>query len=177
MRRFGALDFRSVTERRRDPYAILGVPRGATRVEIGRAYRSLAKRTHPDLGGVTPAAMQELNWAWDVLSDQERRTEWDRAHAPASSTGHWTGEGPSWTRPDVEPRYEGWSGQPAWTASGEPWAGAGAPAVGRRASFGCIGLLLIAVLISGLVLVSALNPGLPGPFDQGTEAQQSTAPR
>ena len=79
-------------------------------------------------------------------------------------------------RPDVEPHYEGWSGQPAWTASGEPWTGVGAPTVGRSASVGCVGLLLVVVLIGAFVLVAALTPNFPGPFDQGTEAQQSTAP-
>jgi hypothetical protein len=39
-----------------------------------------------------------------------------------------------------------------------------------------MGLLLIVVLIGAFVLVAALTPSFPGPFDPGTEAQQSTAP-
>jgi len=166
-----------VTEGRRDPYAILGVPRGATREEVGRAYRDLAKRTHPDIGGVTPAAMEELNWAWHLLSDPRRRLEWDRMHPANSSAGHWAGEGPPGPRPDVEPRYEGWSGQAIWTVSGEPWAGAGAPTVERRARFGCIGIALVAILICGFVLVASLYPNIRIGIDQETAApQQSTAP-
>ncbi|HET6744926.1 MAG TPA: J domain-containing protein [Candidatus Limnocylindria bacterium] len=165
-----------MTERRRDPYAILGVARGATRAEIGRAYRARAKQTHPDVGGVPPAAMQDLNWAWHLLSDPRRRGEWDGLHPTASSAGHWRAESPVAPRPPEEPHYEGWSGQPSWTASGEPWAGAGAPTVGRSASVGCVGLMLIVVLIGAFVLVAALTPRFPGPFDRETEAQQSAAP-
>jgi curved DNA-binding protein CbpA len=163
-----------VTEGRRDPYAILGVRRDATRGDIGRAYRELAKRTHPDVGGVTPVAMQELNWAWHLLSDPRRRLEWDRMHPSGSSAGHWAGEGPPVPRSDVEPRYEGYSGQAAWTASGEPWAGAGAPTVERGTSFGCIGIALIVFLISGFVLVASLYPNIRIGIDQETAAPQAS---
>ncbi len=165
-----------MTERRRDPYAILGVSRGATREEIGHAYRALAKRTHPDVGGQTATAMQELNWAWRLLADPRRRAEWDRAHGGVPSASHWRSEAPP-PRPDVRASYEGFSGQPAWTVSGEPWAGAGAPETVRRANFGCIGLVLMALLICGFVLVAALTPNLPRPADQETaEPLQSAAP-
>ena len=167
-----------MTAGRRDPYAILGVPRDATREQIGRAYRTLAKRTHPDTGGMTPAAMQELNWAWHLLSDPRRRLEWDRVHPSGSPAGHWAGEGPPVRRPDVEPRYEGWSGQAAWTASGEPWAGAGAPTVQRRTSFGCIGLAVLGFVIVGFVLVASLYPNIRIGIDQESSPPlQSVAPQ
>ena len=167
-----------MTAGRRDPYAILGVPRDATREQIGRAYRGLAKQTHPDAGGMTPAAMQELNWAWHLLSDPRRRLEWDRGHPAGSSAGHWACEGPPVPRPDVEPRDEGWSGQAAWTASGEPWAGAGAPTVQPRTSFGCIGLAVLGFVIAGLVLVASLYPNIRIGIDQESSPPlQSVAPQ
>jgi hypothetical protein len=166
-----------VTERRRDPYAILGVSRGASREEIGRAYRARAKRAHPDVGGATSAAMQDLNWAWRLLADPRRRAEWDRAHGGASSTSHWATDEGARPRPDIHARDQDWSAQPGWTFSGEPWEGAGAPALERRAGIGCIGLVLLMLLISGFVLVASLTPTLPGPADFGTEAPlQSAAP-
>ena len=165
-----------MTEGRRDPYAILGVPRSADRAEIGRAYRALAKRIHPDVAGETPTTMRDLNWAWDVLSDPARRAEWDRSHH-ATSASHWSPGAPPAAEPSADPRYEGWSGQAIWTVSGEPWAGAGAPTVERRARFGCIGIALVAILICGFVLVASLYPNIRIGIDQETAApQQSTAP-
>jgi hypothetical protein len=167
-----------VTERRRDPYAILGVPRGASREEIGRAYRAQAKRSHPDLGGAATLAMQDLNWAWELLSDPRRRADWDQAHVHIASAGHWTHDATTAARPEVFRRDQDWSAQPGWTFSGEPWDGAGAPSVRSTTNFGCIGLVLLAVLICGFVLIASLTPTLPGPADQGSQAPaQSSPPR
>jgi hypothetical protein len=64
-----------------DPYAVLGVPRTATREEIARAYRRMAKRFHPDADtGAPHASMARINDAWRILSDAARRARWDRAH-------------------------------------------------------------------------------------------------
>ena len=63
-----------------DPYAILGVPRAASREEIARAYRRLAKLHHPDAGAPVSPTMSRINEAWHVLSDPQRRGQWDRAH-------------------------------------------------------------------------------------------------
>lgn len=64
-----------------DPYAVLGVPRGASREEIARAYRRMAKRFHPDADTSAPnTSMVRINEAWRVLSDTTRRAHWDRAH-------------------------------------------------------------------------------------------------
>jgi hypothetical protein len=52
--------------RERDPYAVLGVRRGASPDEIRRAWVDLARRHHPDRGG-DPATMQAINDAWAAL--------------------------------------------------------------------------------------------------------------
>lgn len=57
-------------------YAVLGVPHTADRREIQRAYRALARRSHPDFGG-DESAMARLNEAWHVLSDPARRAAYD----------------------------------------------------------------------------------------------------
>lgn len=71
-----------------DPYAALGVPRTATRDEIARAYRRLAKLHHPDAGGPASPAMARINEAWSVLGSPGRRARWDRDHA-VTQTPHW----------------------------------------------------------------------------------------
>ena len=70
-----------------DPYAVLGVARTATREEIARAYRTLAKRHHPDAGASPTAEMARFNEAWYVLSDPARRAAWDAQHT--TTTQHW----------------------------------------------------------------------------------------
>ena len=78
-----------------DPYAVLGVPRTASRLEVARAYRSLAKRWHPDAAGeATPEAradsMARINQAWHILSNPMRRAEWDARHG-GGARPHWGG--------------------------------------------------------------------------------------
>jgi curved DNA-binding protein CbpA len=85
-------------ERRRiDPYAVLGIPRDATPLQVARAHRRLAKRHHPDLqeGAERQAdaaeRMRRINEAWALLSDADARATYDRRHpaAGAPRAGHW----------------------------------------------------------------------------------------
>lgn len=63
----------------KDPYQILHVSPAAGQQAIREAYRDLARRYHPDLNPAPEAAMrmQELNWAYDLLSDPARRSAYD----------------------------------------------------------------------------------------------------
>src|SRR5579871_5078969 len=59
-------------------YAILGVPIDADSDTLKRAYRQLARRYHPDLAGPDGAVqMKRINRAYDVLSDPEKRLNYD----------------------------------------------------------------------------------------------------
>jgi hypothetical protein len=59
-------------------YAILGVPLDADNDTLKRAYRQLARRYHPDLAGPEGAVqMKRINRAYDVLSDPEKRLNYD----------------------------------------------------------------------------------------------------
>ena len=60
----------------RDPYETLGVSRTATAEEIKSAYRKLAKKYHPDLGG-DPEKFKEINEAHDILSDPNKKAHFD----------------------------------------------------------------------------------------------------
>lgn len=84
------------TQRIPDPYATLGVARGATPSQLRSAYRRLAKRYHPDLHADAPASeqMRRVNQAWEILSSPSRRAEYDAsvaAPADAAYRGHWAG--------------------------------------------------------------------------------------
>jgi DnaJ-class molecular chaperone len=64
----------------RDPYEVLGVSRRATDAEIKKAFRSLAKKHHPDTKGGDTAAQkrfQEISAAYDILGDKDKRAKFD----------------------------------------------------------------------------------------------------
>jgi molecular chaperone DnaJ len=65
----------------KDFYAILGIGRSASEKEIKQAYRRLARKYHPDVNPedkTTEAKFKEINEAYEVLSDTEKRKRYDR---------------------------------------------------------------------------------------------------
>ncbi|MEO8396465.1 MAG: DnaJ domain-containing protein, partial [Chloroflexota bacterium] len=65
----------------KDYYKTLGVSRSATEKELKQAYRKLAKKFHPDANPDNPnaeAKFKEINEAYEVLSDKEKRENYDR---------------------------------------------------------------------------------------------------
>ncbi len=67
-----------------DYYATLGIGRDATQEEIKKAFRAQAKKNHPDVAKDKEAAeekFKEINEAYEVLSDPEKRKKYDRLGA------------------------------------------------------------------------------------------------
>jgi DnaJ-class molecular chaperone len=90
----------------RDPYEVLGVPRGASAAAIKSAYRKLAKKHHPDANKNDPksqARFSELNSANEIIGDEDKRKQFDRGEIDAEG----------------KPRFQGFPG------SGDPRGRAG----------------------------------------------------
>src|SRR5688500_15047641 len=73
-------------------YDTLGVPKGASADEIKKAYRKLAREHHPDSGG-DEARFKEIQGAYDVLSDPEKRKAYD-TYGSTNGRGGGPGYGP-----------------------------------------------------------------------------------
>ncbi len=62
----------------KDYYKILGVDRGASQEEIKKAFRRLAHKYHPDKEGGDEEKFKEINEAYQVLSDEKKRAQYDQ---------------------------------------------------------------------------------------------------
>lgn len=116
----------------KDFYKILGVPQDADEATIKKTYRKLARKLHPDTNQGDPKAEQkfkEIGEAYAVLSDSEKRKEYDAYRAMASGGARFAA-GPGGGSAGFEDLFGGMFGG----AGGGP-GGAGAGPGGTRMRF------------------------------------------
>ncbi len=78
----------------RDPYDVLGVPRGASAKDIKSAFRKLAKQFHPDQNPDNPKANErfsEANQAYEIVGDEKKRAAFDRGEIDATGKPKFAG--------------------------------------------------------------------------------------
>ncbi len=100
-----------------DPYKILGVPKGASEADVKKAFRTLAKKHHPDKHAGDAAAQkrfQEISGAYDILGDKEKRAQFDAGAIGADGNPR-----------GFDPRQHGGfrQGNPFGSGGGDPRAG------------------------------------------------------
>ena len=82
---------------KRDYYEVLGIQKGASDTDIKKAYRSLAKKYHPDVNPgnkEAEAKFKEVNEAYEVLSDADKKAKYDQyGHAAFDPSGTGFGGG------------------------------------------------------------------------------------
>lgn len=96
----------------KDYYDILGVPKTASEDELKKAYRKLAHKYHPDKGQGNDAKFKEVNEAYQVLSNSEKRSQYDQYGQTFEDAQRQGGAGPG--------GYGGFGGQ-----GGNPFGGFG----------------------------------------------------
>lgn len=84
-----------MSKKKRDYYEVLGIPKNATEQDIKKAFRSLAMKYHPDRNKANDAEekFKEINEAYEVLSDSQKRSQYDRFGHQAFSQGQSSGFG------------------------------------------------------------------------------------
>lgn len=78
----------------RDPYEVLGVPRGAAAGQIKSAFRKLAKKHHPDANKNDPKSAEkfaEVNGAYEILGDEAKRKQFDAGEIDAEGKPRFQG--------------------------------------------------------------------------------------
>lgn len=74
-----------------DLYKTLGVSKSASKDEIRKAYKRLARQHHPDANADDPNALEkfkEIQRAWDVLGDEQKRENYDKYGSPDGPAVH-----------------------------------------------------------------------------------------
>src|SRR5258708_2069284 len=138
----------------RDPYEVLGVPRGASAAAIKSAYRKLAKKHHPDSNKNDPKAAErfsELNSANEIVGDEDKRKQFDRGEIDAEG----------------KPRFKGFPG--GGGRAGQP--GGGFESHGFRTGGGSGGAGFEDILNSmfgGAAARGGARPGRASPFEFDT---------
>src|SRR5690606_19109665 len=106
---------------KRDYYEVLGVGRSATEDDIRKAYRKLALQVHPDGNKDAGATDQfkEVKEAYEILSDVERRSLYERYGHAASERGFTNGNFGGFAAGfGIEDIFESFFGANAGTAGG-----------------------------------------------------------
>ncbi len=154
----------------KDYYEILGVNKGASEDEIKRAYRKLAHQHHPDKNGGEDKKFKEMNEAYQVLGNKEKRQHYDRfgsnfSGAPGGAPPDWenfSGFGDGGNLSDILEELFGFSRQRNRGGFGDFFGGGFSRA--RSTVQTTLGLDFATAALGGEIDVSVRGPARPNDF-------------
>jgi molecular chaperone DnaJ len=163
----------------RDYYEVLGVPRNASKDDLKKAFRQLARQYHPDVSDAADAEerFKEINEAYTVLSDDNKRAAYDRFGHAGVNGGGFPGGGFSGGFPGFDEIFEELFGG----LGGFPGFGSG----GRRRSRGPVQgrdlrydmTIEFEQAVFGAEVDIEVNRREKCPVCQGSRAEPGTTPR
>ncbi|MHA1147263.1 MAG: DnaJ C-terminal domain-containing protein [Promethearchaeota archaeon] len=131
---------------KKDYYKILGVDKNASKDEIKRAFRKLARKYHPDVNpdeAKSGDKFKEINEAYSILSDDKKREMYDKfgvVDGDPRSYQQWASRGPAGSQvyqsPDGTTYYYSTSGGPGGFDFSEIFGNAGKSKTSSRGGFG-----------------------------------------
>ncbi len=136
-----------------DPYETLQVSRKAEAEVIAAAYRSLARKYHPDTNSAPGSSerMREINAAYEILRDPARRRIWDREHPASPGRILWRNEDAiDWSAAADPEDYTAWASSYARRrANPQPIPRPGF----LERNIGCVGFMVMAAVIGSYFLL------------------------
>jgi molecular chaperone DnaJ len=169
---------------RPDYYKILGVGKNASDAEIKKAYRKLARKYHPDQNAGDKQAeekFKEISQANDILSDPDKRKQYDRGGSPFASFGAPGGFDPgafSGGISDILSNLFGGGGGPGGQAAPGRGGGArGRASVQRGRDLETEVTLDFDQAVNGTQVPLAVPTSQPCPTCRGTGAKPGTQPK
>jgi molecular chaperone DnaJ len=176
----------SAKDYQRDYYKALGVPKTATAAEIKKSYRELARKWHPDANkGSTQAEerFKEITEAYNVLSDEKQRKEYDEARSMfgglrAPAGGRPGASGTTFDLGDLFGNGEGLGDVLGGIFRNRPGGSGGAASRARRgADVETETALSFGDAIDGATVTLRLTGEGPCPVCGGTGAKSGTVPK
>src|SRR5215831_6898184 len=170
----------------KDYYKVLGVSKNATAAEIKQSYRKLARKHHQDANKgnqASEARFKEISEAYNILSDEKRRKEYDDARALFGSGGFRTpGQGPGggfgFDLGDIFGNTGSSAGGRLGDLLGGMFGGRGTQAQPRRGTdVETETSLSFSDAIDGVTVALRLAGEGPCPTCRGTGAKSGTVPR
>ncbi len=149
-------------------YDTLGVAPGATASELRKAYLRRARALHPDRQqGRSPAdarraeeAMRQVNVAWDVLSDKQKRSDYDGQLNARSPTQRTTQQRPpAARRPTPQPRQQPRSSASHRSAGANGRSIDDEPGDGSVSIWASLPVLIVVGIALGILIVTAFGGG------------------